>query len=514
MNLTVDAINRQNFWTDKESAELNEEFKRRLGVSGGNVPARLALARSLSIDTPPEMQGGREKTTKIIPGDTLFGTDEDFRAWVALIVQSAGKENLSIEEFTALVDAHWRRGIHSLDEEWRKANQDYSAFVQRLTDLAGLAKTGRIPEGGNLFPGAKTGMAVEINVPVGEISEDALTQERISWVLNGAGGSPHSAIMGGVGSGKTRTAAAMLTSIREQASTVPLLAFDFKGDLSVDAAGKGYKLHEVFGAQVLKPPKQHIPLDVLALPDRDELTVSDAALRFRDSFAQLMGRGLGTRQRQSVHEAAKQALKSNSSCELRHIRDALSSIYEEREMKEDGATGTMQEICEFPLFRPVQQPASFFQQSWIISLPPTVASSRRAIVVNVILDALDRHLNSLPESETNAGGSREVRIVCVVDEAHRILGSKLPSLSNLIRMSRSKGGSIMLISQSPDDFSGEDQDFLAEMGLVASFTTNAPPRRAGRILGKGADLTKLKRGECLVKLRDQSTRRVRAWTQS
>ncbi|MBC6416484.1 MAG: hypothetical protein GDA47_01460, partial [Rhodospirillales bacterium] len=86
------------------------------------------------------------------------------------------------------------------------------------------------------------------------------------------------------------------------------------------------------------------------------------------------------------------------------------------------------------------------------------------------------------------------------------------ALSNLIRMSRSKGGAVMLISQSPDDFSGEDDEFLSEMGLVAAFSTNAPPRNAARILGKGANLGMLETGECLAKQRgDRAAKRIKAW---
>lgn len=351
----------------------------------------------------------------------------------------------------------------------------------------------------------------QIAVPIGEIAEDVVTKEKVVWDLNGPGGSPHSAIMGGVGSGKTRTAVAMLRSIRQQAS-VPLLAFDFKGDLGTDAAGEGYHLDELFGAKVLEPPREPIPLDVLSLRSRDEIDISEAASRFRESFSRLKGSRLGDRQRTALHDAASLALGSNTTCELRHIRDALVNIYEESEMKEDGAIATMREICRFPLFEPKFDPTTFFQKSWIIKLPPNVAEDSRTIVVNLVLDALDQYLNSLVDAERGADGARGLRILCMVDEAHQVLGARLPALANLIRMSRSKGGAVMLISQSPDDFSGEDDEFLSEMGLVAAFSTNAPPRNATRILGKGANLSALQTGQCFAKRRgDQAAKRIKAW---
>ncbi len=71
----------------------------------------------------------------------------------------------------------------------------------------------------------------------------------------------------------------------------------------------------------------------------------------------------------------------------------------------------------------------------------------------------------------------------------------------------------MLISQSPDDFSGEDNDFLNEMGLVAAFSTNASSRNVRRILGKGANLGMLQDGQCFVKRRgDPKSKKVQAWS--
>ena len=100
--------------------------------------------------------------------------------------------------------------------------------------------------------------------------------------------------------------------------------------------------------------------------------------------------------------------------------------------------------------------------------------------------------------------------LCMIDEAHQILKTKLPSLSRLIRMSRSKGGAIMLVSQSPDDFSGEDVEFLDNMGMVAAFATNAKPSAAARILGRGANLTSLQKGQCFASV-DKVTKKIEAW---
>ncbi len=500
-----------NFRTDETGDTLNTAFMGRLGMRKRYLPARLAISRSLAVPSPPTGLDEGHDPGKVIKGDTLFGTGTALSVWLSLIVERSEEKDVDTKRLIALVGAHWKRGLQLLDKEWEQADGNVAQFIKRLVEVAELPASGGEPDRTERQTSSQTFSSGRIDVPVGEVSEEVGKKERVIWGLNEKGGSPHSAIMGGVGTGKTRTAVAMLAAIRERAP-VPLLAFDFKGDLGTDASGGGYHVEELFEAEVLEPPRVPIPLDALSLASRGAIDVAEAASRFRDSFSRLKGARLGDRQRTILHEAASRALANGTPCELAHIRDELIGIYDAEDLKHDGAVSTMIELCRFPLFELKFDPASFFERSWLIKLPPNVAEDSRTIVVNLVLDALDNHLNSLVDAETSPDGSRGLRVVCVIDEAHRILGTRLPALSNMIRMSRSKGGAVMLISQSPDDFSGEDDEFLSEMGLVIAFSTNAPPRNAIRILGRGADLGNLLTGQCYVKRRgDRTAMKIHAW---
>jgi DNA sulfur modification protein DndE len=511
MSISLVEVAGANFRTDYESDKLNTDFMGRLGMRKRYLPARLAISRSLAMYAPIEMPADEPEPGKAIKGDTLFGTGTALSVWLSLIVERAGEPDIDTKRLVALVGAHWRRGLAKLNEEWEQAGQDVAEFVARLVEVAELPTSGgRFPIAGHGVTSSATFTNGEVKVLLGEIGEDTTTKDKVYWSLNGKGGAPHSAIMGGSGSGKTVMAAAMLRGIREQAP-VPLIAFDFKGDLAGFTGTQDQApLGEVFDAQVIEPPRMPIPLDVLALTEKDQFGVDQAASRFRESFSRLKGSKLGDRQRTYVHEAAARALSMEEPCELKHIRDRLLEVYQEHEAKEDGAIANMQELCRFPLFEPILSPSEFFQKSWIIKLPPSVAEDSRTIVVNLLLDALDQHLNSLVDSDTGPDGARGLRILCMIDEAHQILGTKLPSLSRLIRMSRSKGGAVMLVSQSPDDFSGEEDDFLDNMGLIAAFATNAKPGAVTRVLGKGANLTNLQKGQCFARF-DQVTKRIKAW---
>jgi hypothetical protein len=271
-------------------------------------------------------------------------------------------------------------------------------------------------------------------------------------------------------------------------------------------------LDRAFEATVLAPPHQAIPLDVLAISDRSPTGIVLAAQRLRDSLATLKGAGFGAVQRGLLGDAAEQAQRTRTPCRLSDVRDALKQAYADQNRREDGAVTTLDDLCRFDLFRPELAPDAFFRRSWIIRLTADLPDLVKVSVVTLLTDALDRHLNSLPDAPTDAAGNRALRVLCVIDEAHRILGNRLPGLSGLIRLSRSKGGAVMLISQGPDDFSGEDDEFLNEMGLVVAFRTNADARSVRRILGPGANLATLEKGQAWVKLgAEPAPRRVIAW---
>lgn len=501
----LDQVATATFRTSTSVDDNLQLLKDALGFGAFNIPSRLAIARSLAIpDAPPVPQGEQGRGIK---GDTLFGTGADLAAWVSLIVEHAGREPATLREFQSLVAAHWARGIGILIDVLEASGRDAGEFWRTIAEAA-------LPEGSASGRRDSTDVVralalapVPIVVPIGEISQEATTGGPVVWALNGPGGSPHAAFMGGVGSGKTRTAAAMLRAIREL-TPVPLLAFDFKGDMADD----NNRLHKVFDAAVLTPPHQPVPLDVLALSDRSRTSIALAAQRLRDSLATLKGAGFGAVQKGLLGNAAERALASKVPCTLAEILAALRSIYADHGRKEDGAVTTLGDLCRFSLFEPQMPPAEFFTRSWIVRLTADLPDLVKISIVTLMTDALDRYLNSLPDSSTDSAGNRALRVVCVIDEAHRILGAPLPGLSGLVRLSRSKGGSLILISQGPDDFSAEDDDFLNEMGLVVAFRTNADPRAVRRILGPGANLVTLERGQAWVKMsNEQAARRVLAW---
>ena len=508
MTIELADLPKASFRTTSAADRICAELGRGLGWRHRNVAARLAIARSLSLSTPPPplSEEGSDDMATPIRGMQLFGEGSDLAAWLALITQSHGDRRMSKRSLSALVTAHWMRGASLLQKDWESSGRELGPFVARLAELANFPGDPGDGDVGFPTPRAPT-LAGEVRLPVGEAARDARTGENVGFTINGPGGSPHMAIMGGVGSGKTRTAVHMLKTLRGFGD-VPLLAFDFKGDL---AGG----LRESYSARVVRPPEESIPLNVLDVGSDDDIAIKTAAGRIRDSIASVKSRRLGGVQSEALREAIAATLRTGAaggSIALPDVARALGSEYEERGRNPDELTATLNELTQFDLFVPGGSPADFFSRSWIILLPQDSSEEMRRLIINLTLNALDRWLNAQPDAPTDSEGARSLRHLTLLDEAHVVLRTRLPALANLVRMSRSKGGVVLLASQSPDDFEGAEDDYLDNMGMTLAFNTQARPGPARRIFGSGYSLTGLNVGEALCRIRSEArTRRIVSW---
>lgn len=507
MRVDLTELSNATFRTTRTADDICSRLTAALGWRHRYVAARLAIARSLSLPDPPLLLTQEEGSDMAIPlrGMQLFGEGSEQAAWLALIAQRSGDPDISKRSFQALVTAHWKRGAELLEADWERSGHEMTRFVARLAKLAGFRDNAE--DRGDDIALRLPAIAVGVCLPVGEVARDVKTDESIEFVLNGAGGSPHMAILGGVGSGKTRTALHLLKNLR-RFGDVPLLAFDFKGDL---AAGLG----SIYDAEILRPPKTVVPLDVLHVTSRDDNAVRSAAGRIRDSISSVKSRKPTGIQTDALREAITTTLRRHFDGKVVALPDvarALAHEYEERSRAPDELTATLNELTQFDLFAPTNTPAAFFAKSWIIQLPQDGSEEMRRLIINLTLNALDRWLNAQPDAPIGSSGVRALRHVTLLDEAHVILRTKLPALGNLVRMSRSKGGVLLLASQSPDDFESVEEGYLDNMGLTLAFNTQARPGPMRRIFGDGYALTGLKPGEAFCRIRSEArTRRIVAW---
>jgi hypothetical protein len=480
--------------------------------------ARLAVARSLS--TPEKAPGGKlpegVEMGNAIEGTHLFGDDAD--VWACLISASVAGPVSDSATFRALVEYHWDRGAALLKEDYDESGQSDVEFVVRL---AGMAPNG---SGRKWTPTTEPVQAGgPLSTGFGAVSVEFGTETPVSFTLNSPGTSPHLAIMGRTRSGKSRTGLDIASSIVAQ-TDIPLILIDPKGEFvkNGELLNKkewgGQCLSRFFpGIRPLDVPLGTIPLDFLwrssSFTSHD---LAQLAISFKDSFQKCI-RSKGDVVLDILREAVLELLRTQRMpISLDDVLRKFNEMAEYAGKAAGGIGAKLGEINSLGMIKPVSAPAEFFSQRWVISFG-SCSSEPKKLAIFLLLDALNSYLLSLPDSDVDSGGNRAIRHLLVVDEARETLSYRHGALSSLIRKSASKGGITVLLSQGPDDFDQEEDDFLEQMGTVGVFVlSSSSVKSLTGAFGKKMRVEdfadkNLPTGVAMVKFPGQPPKKVVAW---
>ena len=487
------------FRTSEVASKKNEILAKNLGTTRYG-PARLALAVSLADKRPVKAEMSDVKGNTI-RGRNLFGDDADMAAWIALITEHEGRE-LDKQAFTTAVAAHWERGIGTLSKMWEGAGGDLDKFITALAEKSGMPREGVARAISSDVVTVKYSPPGAIDLHLGEFHMGSKQGQSAQWRMNAPGHPPHIAVMGAPNTGKTRLALDFAESAHEQ-SNCAAFVFDMgKGDIAGDA-----DFRAKIGAEVIVCPGTPIPLDILHVPNRkDKVAIQNTATRLCDSVGFVTQGARGPVQTNRLRQVAAQILAQSDGVSIPQLRDA----YCEESAKEDSVSAALDRLCDFNLFTPDLSPAKFFSRNWIFDLHNAAVEIQKFSAM-MILDALNRHFAQLPNTPTDSDGNRQMTALLLVDEAHKILGFQHPALSEIIRLSRSKGGAVILISQSPNDYVREDANFVENIGLIASYQTNATQASINKVFSTNVPVANLGKGICAMRIFGESPQKVKVW---
>lgn len=497
--LKLSALIHTEFRTSEAAAKKNDVLMKKLGTGHRYGPARLALAVSLADKKQPEPLSDTKGNG--IRGQALFG-DDDAPAWIALVTQHAKRE-LNKQEFSTAVAEHWSRGIDELLKRWQGAEGNLERFITDLAEGSG------VPVAGSSTPATAPKVSGRVPSPgpislhIGELAAGTKKGQPMNWAINSPGHPPHIAVMGAPNTGKTRLALNFAESLRAQSGCATFVFDMGKGDIAGDA-----QFCKSIGAEVIDCPKNPIPLDILHVTDKgDNNTIQNTAARFCDSVKFVMQSAKGDVQMNRLRQITAEVLEQPDGASISSLRDAYLSG---ENAKPDSVSAALDSLCDFNLFAPDNTPAEFFSRSWIFDLHSAADKIQRFSAM-MILDALNRHFTALGDAPTDSGNNRQMTALLVIDEAHKLLGYNHPALNDIIRLSRSRGGAAILISQSPNDYVKEERDFLANIGLMVSYQTNADKNSVRKVLGGNYAVEKLTKGVCAVRFPGQPVQEVKVW---
>lgn len=454
------------------SWDLIDTLRRNWDMRVNYVPIRIAIGRSLLSGDVIKAEDYPDDNKRAIDTQQIFGGGgADYASlFRALIVQRHGC-SVGDDEFLPLLKAHVDHGFNLIrgDAETFRSSDDWVDYLIELTE-SGLEQRKR-EDAPNVEATAAFDGVLRL-----ELGTDARSSEGVTVEFNRRTNN-YLAVTGKPGSGKTQFVKDLLVQLRRNSDyKLNFVFFDYaKGDVAGDT-----KFIEAARAETIGLPHESLPVNPFSRVDVDsEMQVRLAAQEFSDTVRDIE-RGMGATQGQLLYDAITAAFadarnRTPPYPDFYRVRGELETLYRNANRKPDTLSEVLRQLTDFQLFARADAKdvwGTISSRTVVVDLHELTVL--RELTVCLILTALHRELMRMPDTIVT-DGARAMRTVIVIDEAHHFLKDKKRSrvLQRLIREIRSKGASVFLLSQSPDDYATEEFDFAELLEFVFVLQSSA-----------------------------------------
>jgi len=452
-----------------KTSEKNQEVVKKLTSklphgTKENVIARIALGYSLqtgkrfaSSDFGLYDSKGKEYKDHI-----LF--DEKYRDfYIALISQHYGIFR-SDENIAKYIKIHIDHGLECMNNIFQdNFNYTFIDFLIEFIDKGILhldeLNVSLDPVKNNQQNIEKSYFSEPIKIQVGKTIE---SDETIELELNNTTryNNCHIAVAGNSGTGKTQFALEFITQMFEQSNGhVNYIYLDFKG-LKKDDIKEMKSFFDATQTEFVNVPDTKFPINPLTFIDNiNEVNKLMGIDKFVDIVCKYSN--LGIKQKSKLREATTTAFlaqKGGTYPSIPEINEILQELVGD---KKDSLTEIMDELSRYKIFiDDPQNQSNFLSKNLYLSLSGDLSNSVRFtslfLILNYIYNTFMNMDNTPVELESKA-----LRYVILIDEAHVIFKEKKYQdiLEKMLREIRSKGVSVVLLSQGIDEYNQSDFDF-------------------------------------------------------
>ena len=488
-----------NIKTSEKNKEIVRSLTYRLGISAGeNVIARIALAYSLKSDKKFEPSDTQlyDSKGKEYKDHILFDAKyRDF--YIALVCQHYNLYKTD-EMIRAYVKLHIDHGLELIAKQFEQSrNFTFFDFLE-LNLNKGIADL----DTSDSIPGATSNMHQKIEKPssndliqiqVGSSSESG---EGIFFDFNDASiyNNNHIAVAGNSGTGKTQFALDLLSQISKNSNqNVNFIYLDFKG-LKDDDIKEMQPFFDATKAIFINTPENSFPLNPLTFIDPVNENNKNLGI---DKFVDIIARysGLGPKQKGKLRDATKSAFLSQTTAQHPTLNDVNKHLLDEVGEDRDTLTEIMDDLCRYNVFE-ANTKDHFLNKNLYLSLSGDLAESVRFTSLFLIIQYIYNVFMNMENSSVE-NGIRAMRYVILIDEAHVIFKQRKyhDILEKMLREIRSKGVSVILLSQGIEEFDQRDFDFstMCEIAFLMNIK-NKNAKSMKKFLGANdGDLSKISR---------------------
>jgi len=457
----------------KQNDEIIEKLKSLYKFNAEGIIPRIAFSYSiqrnkkfnLEKDIVPSADGRDFRDDR-----GLFGTIVEGRSNYPIfkaILDNYYEKSLYEDEFSKLFRMHLDYGLNKIDRELESLNITSGNHINYLMKLV---KNGLDLQSNaiNLHIDPTNKFTVQdyikpLSFILGESENGELVNIRINDLKQFD--NRNIAIAGMAGSGKTQLIKDVLFQISKNTENkLKFIFFDYKGEGNLEQLKPFLENTGCEFIDILNDGFNFNPLTSINLNEGErQRTFSIKA--FVETVATFIP-NIGVAQKNILQSVITELIdeKNNQYPNLSELFKRLAEYYEISKTKPDTLYSGIKDLASGLFSDDISE--NIIGKSIYLNLPPTLSDTLRQLCVFLLL----RYFNFFFSSTNDAEPTDDImplRYVIVIDEAHVYLKNKnaRKALEDLLRLLRSKGVVVVMLSQGVEDYRTKDFDFASQVKL-------------------------------------------------
>lgn len=456
----------------KENDELLYKLKTLYNFKNDGIVPRIAFSNSLlsgkifniENDIIPSSDGKEFRDDKAIFG-TVIGNGSNTIIFKSILDQHYGRNTFE-DEFIKLFKLHLNHGLEIWNSKIEKANISKGDHIDILLKVvkSGLdlrknivktnfsSKNINVKEFENLltFELGKTEQGENVVIRINDLRE--FDNRNI-------------AIAGMAGSGKTQLMKDILYQISKNTNyELKFIFFDYKGEGNPEQLKPFLDATQCEFVDIVNDGG--IEFNPFLSINLDERQRPFSIRAFVDTISTFVPR-MGVSQENILITLINDLLDSKNGGypTILELFEELENYYEENNIRQDTLYSIIRDLST-NIFNCNTNKPNILDKSLYLNLPPALSDTLRQLVVFLLLRYFNSYFSSTNDCEPK-DHIFPLRYVIVIDEAHIYLKNKnaRKALEELLRLLRSKGVIIVMLSQGVEDYKTKDFDFASQVKL-------------------------------------------------
>lgn len=456
----------------KENDELLYKLKSLYNFKNDSIVPRIAFSYSLmtgkTFDLDKEIlppSDGKE----FRDGRTIFGSVIDdtsnYAIYKAVLDQHYNKSTFE-DDFAKLFKLHLNHGLNLLNSKIDKVNVSKGDHIEILMKAvkSGLAlRKKNVKTYSNLKKKNVKEYDEALSFDLGKTEDGEKVEIRINDLREFD--NRNIAIAGMAGSGKTQLIKDILYQISSKTDyELKFIFFDYKGEGNPEQLKPFLEATKCNFIDIVNDGG--LKFNPFLSISTDERQRPFSIKAFVDTIATFVP-SVGVAQKNILMNVITDLFdeKKGAYPTINELFDRLEEYYEENNKKPDTLYAGIQDLTT-NIFNCSNDNPNILDSSLYLNLPPALSDTLRQLVVFLLLRYFNTYFSSTNDCEPK-DHIFPLRYVIVIDEAHIYLKNKnaRKALEELLRLLRSKGVIIVMLSQGVEDYRTKDFDFASQVKL-------------------------------------------------